>query len=82
MPHKVLSKRAIMKIAYDSLCKLRNKVIHQGVWQLHLDKLRGNSLSVVGGSLIAAKDILVGTQRPAAQAAATYVRDSSRHCAL
>ena len=28
------------------------------------------------------KDILVGTQRPAAQAAATYVRDSSRHCAL
>ena len=28
------------------------------------------------------KDILVGTQRPAAQAAATYVRDSSRHRAL
>ena len=28
------------------------------------------------------KDISVGTQRPAAQAAATYVRDSSRHCAL
>ena len=56
--------------------------MHQGVWQLHLDKLRGNSLSVVGGSLIAAKDISVGTQRPVAKAAATYVRDSSRHCAL